>query len=202
MPHDLKAAMSIQSVCVYCGSSNKVDERYKDTARAVGTMLAKNGYQVIYGGGHVGLMGLMADAAMTAGGKVIGIIPEHIRAREIQHTGLTELHIVDNMHTRKQMMAAKSDAFVILPGGFGTLDETFEILTWRQLGLHTKPVIIYNEYGFWTPLLGLIDHMINAGFAQPSNRTFYSVANTIEELKVQLAKIPDAVANDPEMKWV
>ena len=193
--------MPIKSVCVYCGSSNKVDERYKNTARAVGTALAQQKYRVVYGGGHVGLMGLMADAALKAGGEIIGIIPEHIRAREVQHTGLTELHVVDSMHTRKQMMWEKSDSFVILPGGFGTLDETFEILTWRQLGLHEKPVIIYNEHGFWTPLLGLIDHMLASGFVPPSNRLFYTIANTPEELLAQLAATPVAVAGGAEMKW-
>jgi uncharacterized protein (TIGR00730 family) len=193
--------MSISSVCVYCGSSNKVDERYKDIARTVGTALAQQRYRVIYGGGHVGLMGLMADAALQAGGEVIGIIPEHIRAKEVQHMGLTELHVVDSMHVRKQLMEARSDAFIILPGGFGTLDECFEILTWRQLGLHAKPVIIYNEHGFWTPLLALIDHLLASGFAPPNNRQFFQVANNVAELLGLLAANPTTVASDPSMKW-
>lgn len=202
MPHDQKILMPAKSVCVYCGSSNHVAESYKDIARAVGTLLAQQGYRVIYGGGHVGLMGLLADAALGAGGQVVGIIPEHIRAREVQHKHLTELHVVDSMHTRKKMMEAQSDAFVILPGGFGTLDETFEILTWRQLGLHSKPVIIYNETGFWTPLLGLIEHLMQTGFAPADNRNFYSIASSLAELSGQLAAAADVPVADPAAKWV
>ena len=144
-----RTKLSVQSVCIYCGSSNDVDDRYKKSARDVSTMLARQGKTIVYGGGHVGLMGIVADTALKAGAKVIGIIPEHIRAQEVQHTGLTELHVVPDMHTRKRMMVERADAFVILPGGLGTLDETFEILTWKKLKLHNKPVIIFNENGYW-----------------------------------------------------
>jgi uncharacterized protein (TIGR00730 family) len=201
MPFDQEATVPIQSVCVYCGSSNRVDEVYKNLAREVGTALAQHGLQIIYGGGHVGLMGMVADSALKAGGKVVGIIPEHIRAREVQHTSLTELHVVDNMHTRKRMMVERADAFIILPGGFGTLDEAFEILTWKQLGLHNKPIIIHNVNGFWDPLLVLIDHLIASGFAQSSNRTFYSVTSTIDELFTALSA-PAGVVIDPATKWI
>ena len=110
-------------------------------------------------------MGIVADSALKAGGKVIGIIPQHIRAQEVQHTGLTELHVVPDMHTRKRMMVEQSDAFVILPGGLGTLDETFEILTWKKLSLHNKPIIIFNDRGYWDPMLKLITHTVSEGFA-------------------------------------
>ncbi len=201
MPFDQDTVLAVRSVCVYCGSSNRVDELYKKTAVAVGTALAQRGLRVVYGGGHVGLMGLLADAALAAGGEVIGIIPELIRSREVQHTQLTELHVVDSMHTRKRMMEERADAFLILPGGFGTMDELFEVLTWKQLGLHDKPIIIHNEHGFWTPLLGLIDHIIEAGFAPASNRQFYQVTATIDELFAALSA-PLAPPVDPAKKWM
>ncbi|MGE4351911.1 MAG: TIGR00730 family Rossman fold protein, partial [Bdellovibrionales bacterium] len=150
--------MTIESVCVYSGSSVHVAPLYKTAAQDVGRTLAQHKLRLIYGGGLVGLMGLTANAALNAGGEVIGIIPEHIRSHEIQHPGLTEMHVVDNMHIRKSMMAEKADAFVALPGGFGTLDELFEIMTWKQIALHTKPILIYNVNNFWDPLLALIDH--------------------------------------------
>ncbi len=174
--------MSISSVCVYCGSSNDVPEAFKTTAHDVSTALAKRNMTIVYGGGHVGLMGIVADAGLKAGAKVIGIIPEHIKAKEIQHTGLTELHVVPDMHTRKRMMVERAGAFVILPGGLGTLDETFEILTWKKLKLHDKPIIIFNKDGFWDPLLALIDKTIKDGFSQPSDRLLFKVVTSIEEM--------------------
>lgn len=192
--------MTIQSVCVYCGSSNRVDESYKQIARDVGTAIGQHNLQLVYGGGAVGLMGLVADSTLSAGGKVIGIIPEHIRAHEVQHKHLTELHVVDSMHTRKDLMVEKSDAFIVLPGGFGTLDEAFEVLTWKQLALHNKPIVIYNADGFWTPLLTLIEHMIETGFAPSSNRSIFRAATTIDELFTALnAPIPRSFG--PEEKW-
>lgn len=174
--------MSIQSVCVYCGSSSHVDEVYKTTAAAVGTALAEKKYRMVYGGGHVGLMGIVADAALDAGGYVEGIIPEHIRAHEVQHKGLSQLHVVGSMHVRKNMMVEKSDAFVILPGGFGTLDEGFEILTWKQLGLHNKPIILYNVNGFWNPMIQLIDHVIKQGFAPANNHGLYAAVDNLDDM--------------------
>ncbi len=192
--------MSVQSVCVYCGSSNHVDEAYKKTAQDIGAALAGNKMRLVYGGGNVGLMGLMANATLAAGGEVVGIIPEHIRAHEVQHTGLTELHVVDSMHTRKNLMVEKSDAFVILPGGFGTLDETFEVLTWKQLALHNKPIVIYNVNDFWTPLLGLIDHLIKSGFAPQNNYNIFKTATTVDELiKVLCEPVGPGIA--PDGKW-
>ena len=174
--------MSISSICVYCGSSNNVPENYKTVARTLSTSLAQRGMRIIYGGGHVGLMGIVADAALAAGAKVIGIIPEHIKAQEVQHTGLTELHVVPDMHTRKRMMVERADAFVILPGGLGTLDETFEIITWKKLKLHNKPIILFNQDGYWDPLLALIDKTVSDGFSQPPDRLLFKVVTTIPEL--------------------
>lgn len=176
------AALSVSSVCIYCGSSNGVADTYKKTAFDASTALAEQGLRIVYGGGHVGLMGIIADAALKAGAEVIGIIPEHIRAKEVQHTGLTKLHVVPDMHTRKRMMCEQSDAFLVLPGGLGTLDEVFEILTWKKLSLHNKPIIIFNQDGYWDPLLVLIDRTIKEGFAAPSDRALFRVVTTIPEM--------------------
>jgi uncharacterized protein (TIGR00730 family) len=172
----------LSSVCVYCGSSGQVDQKFKDSARAIGTELARRKLRTVYGGGHVGLMGIVADSALQAGGTVIGIIPEHIRAQEVQHTGLTELHVVPDMHTRKRMMVERADAFVILPGGFGTLDEAFEILTWKQLQLHDKPIIFFNLDGYWDQLLAMIDKMVAEGFSKPAYRAFFKVVTDVKSL--------------------
>ncbi|MBP2312605.1 TIGR00730 family Rossman fold protein [Azospirillum soli] len=180
-----------KSVCVYCGSSSRVADLHKDTAHALGEGLARRDIQLVYGGGRVGLMGIVADAALGAGGSVVGIIPEHIQSAEVEHTGLTELHVVDSMHTRKRMMMERSDAFVVLPGGLGTMDETFEVLTWKQLRLHDKPIVIVDVDGYWRPLLGLIDHMIAQGFAQTGHRALFTVVNEADE-------VFDALEHEPE----
>lgn len=181
----------INAVCLYCGSSNFVDDTYKQAAVETGKLLASAGIRLIYGGGHVGLMGIAADAALTAGGEVVGIIPEHIQIREVRHNSLTELHVVDSMHTRKNMMFERADAFVILPGGLGTLDEAFEIMTWRQLGLHDKPVIFVNVGGFWDPMLQLVDSIIDKGFARPENRNLFVVVDSVREILGALALEPE-----------
>jgi len=185
-----ESALPLASVCLYCGSAGDVAQRYKDTARTVSTALAERKLKIVYGGGHVGLMGIVADAALAAGAEVIGIIPEHIRAQEVQHTGLTELHVVPDMHTRKRMMVEHSDAFVVLPGGLGTLDEAFEILTWKKLGLHKKPIVIFNQDGYWDPLLKLIDHTVKEGFAAPRDRDLFSVVTGLDGLLEILAHAP------------
>ena len=199
--NSIATPMPIQSVCVYCGSSGHVSASFKHLTRAVATALAEHKLRIIYGGGNIGLMGLLADTALASGGEVVGIIPEHIRAREIQHKNLTQLHVVDNLHVRKQMMMDMADAFVILPGGLGTLDETFEALTWKQLGLHNKPIIIYNHEEFWTPLIALIDHVMASGFVPRTNKTFYKVARNIDELFADLATPVDPPV-DPATKWL
>ena len=174
--------MTIHSICVYCGSSSAVAQKYKDSAQAIGAEIARRGVRVVYGGGHVGLMGIVADAALKQGGTVIGIIPEHIRAQEVQHTSLTELHVVPDMHTRKRMMVERADAFVILPGGLGTLDEAFEILTWKKLKLHNKPVIIFNQDGYWDMMIALVEKTIAEKFSQPADRVLFKTVTTIDEL--------------------
>jgi len=180
-----------KSVCVYCGSSSRVADVHKDAAHALGDGLARRDIQLVYGGGRVGLMGIMADAALAAGGSVVGIIPEHIQSAEVEHTGLTELVVVDSMHTRKRLMVDRSDAFVVLPGGFGTMDEAFEVLTWKQLRLHDKPIVIVDVDGYWRPLLGLVDHMVAQGFAQASHRALFSVVDEVDDVFNTLAHEPE-----------
>lgn len=185
--------MNIAAACIYCGSANDVDVAYQRAAARTGELLAKAGVDVVYGGGRVGLMGIAADAALAAGGRVVGIIPEHIQKLEVDHRGLTELHVVDSMHTRKQMMVERSDAFIILPGGIGTLDELFEIITWRQLKLHDKPVIVVNVDGFWDPLLSLMGHLETTGFLRKPNlagasHALFTVVTDVEALLPLLAK--------------
>ncbi len=172
----------IQSACVYCGSSTTSDPSFDAPTIDLGSRLAKAGITLVYGGGSPGLMGKVADSCMAAGGKTIGIIPDHILKLESRHNDLSELHVVDNMHTRKMMMAEKSDAFVVMPGGFGTLDEAFEILTWKYLGVHNKPVIIANINGYWDPLLTLIKHMHGLQFVRDDHMKTYVVAQTVDEI--------------------
>jgi uncharacterized protein (TIGR00730 family) len=193
--------VSLKSICVYCGSASKVSDSYKSVARATGTALAAAGKRVVYGGGRVGLMGIVADAALAAGGEVIGIIPHHIQEKEIQHNGLTELHVVDNMHTRKRMMVERADAFVILPGGFGTLDETFEILTWKQLGLHNKPIVFLNYEGYWDHLLALIQHLVTEGFTPADNLQYFSSAASVTAMMTALENAPRS-HGDINAKWM
>jgi hypothetical protein len=191
----------IKSVCVFCGSSSRVDQSRKDEATALGQALAKAGLELVYGGGRVGLMGLVADAAMQGGARVSGVIPKFLHDHEVAHTGVTDLEITDSMHDRKRRMYELSDAFVILPGGLGTLDETMEVLTWTQLGLSQKPVIICNFDGFWQPLLDLIDHTIAAGFTRPENRSLFTVVERIEDIIPALRTTKQALS-DPSGKWI
>jgi uncharacterized protein (TIGR00730 family) len=172
----------VRRVCVYCGSSDRVAEPFRESATHTGRLLAQSGMELIYGGGHIGLMGLAADAALAAGGHVVGIIPDFLHGREIAHTRVSELIVVGSMHERKQRMFERADAFAILPGGLGTLDETFECMTWKQLGLHDKPIVIVDVGGYWQPLLTLLDHAIAAGFAPVRMRDAVQVVRTPEEL--------------------
>ena len=191
----------LTSVCVYCGSSNRVSDRFKEAARALGGELASKGVALVYGGGQVGLMGIAADAALDGGGAVIGIIPSHIRDMEVDHAGLTELHVVDSMHTRKMMMFDRSDAFVILPGGLGTLDEMFEIITWRQLAIHDKPVVLVNIDGYWDPMIAMMDSMIQAGFVRPEHKNLFSVVDSVGAVLPALEREPTPVI-EPQTKWL
>lgn len=192
---------NIDYVCVYCGSSNRVDQIYKDSAVTLGKAIAAEGWGVVYGGGRVGLMGLVADSALGAGAPVVGIIPKHIQSREIEHTDLTELHIVDSMHTRKQMMVDRADAFVVLAGGLGTLDEFFELLTWKQLGLHDKPIVLVNINGYWTKMLDAIRHIADVGFMRTDDLNTFLVVDTVEEAAAAIKSAPEETF-DPSTKWI
>lgn len=172
----------IKSACVYCGSSSTSNPLYDAPTIDLGQSLAKSGITLVYGGGSPGLMGKVANSCMDAGGKVIGIIPDHILKLEVRHNQLTELHVVDNMHTRKMMMAEKADAFVIMPGGLGTLDEAFEIMTWKYLGVHNKPIIIANIDGYWDPLIALIQHMHNNNFLREDHMKTFTEAKSVQEV--------------------
>ncbi len=177
----------IKSLCVFCGSAIGNDPRFANAAIEIGTYLAKNNITFVYGGGRIGLMGIIADTVLNNGGKVTGIIPKFLSTKEIKHDGLTECYEVDDMHTRKQMMYQLSDAFVALPGGFGTLDELFEIITWHQLSLHSKPVIIYNVEGYYDHLLQMIDKMESEQFIQENYRKYLKHARSLNEI-IELLK--------------
>ncbi len=177
---------TLTSLSVFCGASSGNDDAIYNTAVYVGGYLARQGIQVVYGGAKVGLMGAVADAALAEGGKVIGIIPERLMNKEIAHDGLTELIIVDTMSERKKIMDARSDGALVLPGGFGTLDELFEMLTWGQLGMHGKPVGIVNVDGFYDALLVCLDNMVSRGLLRHSNRNMLLDGPSIETLLPQM----------------
>lgn len=158
------------SVCVFCGSSAGNLPAYAHAARAMGAAIADRGYELVYGGGNVGLMGVVADAALARGGKVTGVMPEALMAREIGHTALTDLRVVGSMHERKAMMASLADVFIAMPGGFGTFEEFFEVVTWTQLGLHAKPAGLLNVEGFYDPLITFLDRATDAGYIKPPHR--------------------------------
>src|SRR5262245_6041668 len=180
----------IRSLCVYCGSSGAIAAQYRDAASELGAHLAQAGIALVYGGGRVGLMGLLADAALAAEGKVTGIIPSHLRDAEVAHRGVTELVVVDSMHERKRLMAERADAFAILPGGIGTLDEMFEIVSWKQLRLHDKPILLVDIGGYWAPLRALFDHIVDTGFARPQTLGLLRVVPTVAALMEALAEAP------------
>ncbi len=184
-------------LAVYCGSRVGNDPLFAEAARTLGTHLAETGVDVVFGGGHVGLMGVVADAALAAGGRVYGVIPEDLRDRELAHNHLTELHVVKDMHQRKARMAELADAFVALPGGIGTLEELFEAWTWGQLGFHRKPCALYNVAGFYDPLLGMARTMCEQGFLNPEYLDMLVLAQSPEQLLAGL----DAYAPPPQ-KWL
>jgi uncharacterized protein (TIGR00730 family) len=156
--------MELKSVCVFCGSRMGARPEYLEGARALGTELARRGLALVYGGTSVGLMGAMADAALAAGGKVVGVLPQVLSDREVAHPRLTELHLVDSMHTRKAMMAERADAFIAMPGGIGTFEELFEVTTWAQLGIHHKPIGLLNVADYYEPLLAMMKRAVDEGF--------------------------------------
>lgn len=165
----------VRSVGVFCGSSSGHGDRYLDAARALGALLADEQVELIYGGGAVGLMGALADACLGAGGHVTGVIPTGLFRREVAHRGVSELHEVATMHERKALMYDRSDAFIALPGGLGTLDELAEVATWSQLGVHAKPLVLLDVDGFWQPFVELLDGMVAAGLLKPENRALLEV---------------------------
>lgn len=172
----------MKSLCVYCGSSQFVPEPWFNTARSLGAAIAARGLTLVYGGAHVGLMGALADAALERGGRVIGVVPQALVEREVAHNGLTELHVVESMHDRKALMAQLADAFIALPGGFGTLDELFEILTWALLGFHDKPILLLNQDGYYDHLLAFLNHARNEGFVRPNHLALLRVFAGLEDL--------------------
>lgn len=166
------------SVCVYCGSRPGAHPAYAMAAETLGTALADEGWQLVYGAGDVGLMGIVARATQAAGGETFGVIPVHLMAAEVGKRDLTRFVVTETMHERKKVMFMNCNAVIVLPGGAGSLDEFFEVLTWAQLGLHEKPIILLNTEGFWNPLIALIDHVIEEGFAAPSLRSFITLADS------------------------
>jgi uncharacterized protein (TIGR00730 family) len=172
----------MRRVCVFCGSAVGARPAYADAARALGEELVRRRLGLVYGGGSVGLMGILADTVLAAGGEAVGVIPHGLASRELAHAHLTEQHVVDNMHLRKAEMAERSDAFVALPGGLGTLEELLEILTWSQLGIHRKPVGILNVANYWDALTTMLSHAVHEGFVTPENAALLLVADTSREL--------------------
>lgn len=172
---------AISSLCVYCGSSAGESPIYAAAAERLGSELAARGIRLVYGGGRVGLMGILADAVLTGGGAVTGIIPGHLQEQEVGHNALSELIIVETMHERKAKMSELADAFAVLPGGLGTLDETFEIVTWRQLRLHDKPVVIIDVDGYWGPLQQMVAAMAEGGFVRKEHAALFTVVPGVEE---------------------
>jgi len=181
---------NLKSVYIFCGSSKGLSSKYKDISQKLGQQLAEQNLEIIYGAGNVGLMGVVADAALEAGGKVVGVIPDFLKKWEVYHENLTELIVTETMHERKWIMEERSDSVIVLPDGFGTLDELFEILTWKQLHLHEKPIGILNIDGYYDPLLSHINNMVKEGFVKEINLELFVVANSIDDLlsKMQNAK--------------
>ncbi len=177
---------TIKSVAVFCGASNNIAEEYLNEGRKLGKMIAKEGYHTVFGAGDCGLMGAVANSALDNGGTVTGVFPRILEGLEKEHATLTELIIVEDMHTRKHTMFEKSDAFIILPGGFGTMDETFEVITWKQLHTHNKPIILYNYKNFWKHWIELTDQFINLGFASKKTRTMYEIVDKLEDIFIKL----------------
>jgi uncharacterized protein (TIGR00730 family) len=160
----------VKRICVFCGSNPGVRPEYADAARALAGVMAERGIGLVYGGGNVGLMGVVADAVLAHGGEAIGVIPDALMRREVGHRGLTELHVVGSMHERKQMMADLADGFIAMPGGYGTFEEFCEVITWSQLGFHPKPCGLLNVLGYYDPLLAMFDHGVAEGFIHPGHR--------------------------------
>lgn len=182
---------NVSALCVYCGSSGNVDQVYLEAAEQTGALLAKKGIRLVFGGGGIGLMGTVADAVLAGNGEVIGVMPKFLEDIEVAHERITELIVVDSMHTRKQKMFDLSDAFLVLPGGYGTLDEMIEIITWKQLRRHDKPVLLVNVAGYWDPFQTLVNSIIKKGFARPKDFELFTIVSSVEEILPTLALAPE-----------
>jgi uncharacterized protein (TIGR00730 family) len=191
--------MAVKCLCVYCGSASGTGDAYRAAARELGGRMAAEGIELVYGGGRIGLMGLLADAVLTGGGRVTGIIPGHLHDYEVGHHGVSELIVVPNMHERKRRMFERSDAFAVLPGGLGTLDEAFEMITWKQLGLHDKPIVVLDAAGYWQPFQALAEHIVAHGFARPGVLALYDIVPSVDRLFEVLERAPPPVI-DSETK--
>lgn len=193
---DEKTMMALRRLCVFCGSKVGTDERYRAAAVELGQRLVHERIGLVYGGGSIGLMGVIADAVLAEGGEVIGVIPESLATEELLHPRVTEMHVVASMHARKALMAELSDAFVALPGGFGTFEEFFEVVTWSQLGLHRKLTGLLNVGGYYDPLVRLVDHAVQEGFIKPKHRTLLLIEERPEVLLSRLAT--ESVVDEPK----
>lgn len=178
--------MTSLSICVFCGSRSGANPAYEADATTLGQAIAQKNWRLVYGAGDVGLMGAVARSNQAAYGKTFGVIPNHLLKREVGKTDLDQFVVTENMHERKKVMFMNCDAIVLLPGGAGSLDEFFEVLTWRQIGLHDKPIVLLNTENYWQPLLALLDHIIDQGFADASLKTYFTVADTVETALSQL----------------
>ncbi|WP_174874322.1 TIGR00730 family Rossman fold protein [Vogesella oryzae] len=190
--------MTIQSICLFCGSSSGSNPAYSAAARELGATLAERAITLVYGGGNIGLMGVAADAALAAGGRVVGVIPGFLKEKEVAHESLSELHVTQTMHERKALMEDLSGGFIALPGGFGTYDELFEMLTWGQLSVHQKPIGLLNVAGFFDPLLAMVQHGVREGFIREANLQLFVVADTLPELLERMNSYRAA----PVTKWL
>lgn len=190
--------MSIQSICLFCGSNAGAKPSYVEAARQFGTTLAASNIVLVYGGGNVGLMGVAADAALAGGGRVIGVIPGFLKEKELAHQGVSELHVTRTMHERKALMEDLAGGFIALPGGCGTYDEFFEMLTWAQLSVHSKPIGLLNVDGFFDPLLAMVKHGVNEGFIAKGNLDLFMVSDDLDDL---LAKM-NAYRPQQVSKWL
>jgi uncharacterized protein (TIGR00730 family) len=194
MPPDACARLPAvpSRLCVYCGSNAGASPAYLEAARQLGEAMTNRGIGLVYGGGNVGLMGALADTVLAAGGEVIGVIPEQLTRAEVAHGTLTDLHVVGTMHERKALMADLADAFVALPGGLGTFEEVLEVLTWNQLRLISKPVVLLDVEGYFAPLAAMLDCAVEAGFVRPAHRMLAQRAQTVEEaIALALAPVPE-----------
>lgn len=180
----------LRALCVYCAASNKVAPSHLEAAYEMGQLAARRGIRIVFGAGNVGLMGALAEGALSEKGQITGIIPEHLEKWEVGHKGISEYLVVSSMHERKRVMFERSDAFCVLPGGLGTLDETLEMITWRQLKMHDKPIVLVNNDGYWDPLIRLIDHVVAEGFLHQTPEKLFQVVDRVPDVFDAIAAAP------------